>query len=265
MNTQDQATLDTLKSVKVFGVTNANDYIPGTPPNPAKVKAQQLFAALNDKVEAITGTVTNQQGGEGAFHSGTTSKAGQRQGLLDELRAINRSAGAISEAEGKPEIMDNFRMPHGNNDTVLAARANAFADSGDDAALKPKFIELGHDADFTDALRVRVENFENADDDQSSGQQTWSGATAVMGQRVREGVVIVKQLDALMNNLYKRGKARPMENREPRGARVHRESENRRACEESAVVVIRVAAREQDGGVSCFVFRRLKINSPASE
>ncbi|HEY0550855.1 MAG TPA: hypothetical protein VGF13_14725 [Verrucomicrobiae bacterium] len=48
-----------------------------------------------------------------------------------------------------------------------------------------------------------MDDFESADGDQSSGKQIRGGATAGLGQQVCEGVVIVKQLDALMNNLYK--------------------------------------------------------------
>src|SRR5689334_4248048 len=45
--------------------------------------------------------------------------------------------------------------------------------------------------------------FSEADDTQSSGQQTQVGATATFGPLLRQAMTKVKQLDAFMQNLYK--------------------------------------------------------------
>ena len=57
--------------------------------------------------------------------------------------------------------------------------------------------------DFAAALCLRVAAFSKADEDQSAGQQKRGGATAGFGPLMHDGQVIVKQLHALMNNLYK--------------------------------------------------------------
>jgi len=199
MNAREQARFDMLKRVADFGENNADDFKPA-PPATQPTKAQKLFGVVDDAIAGLADSAAGQQSGAGDYHGGTTSKSVQRDGLLAELRGINRSAAAIAAAQSKPEIMDSFRMPHGNNDTVLAAKARAFADAAE--PLKAAFIELEHPANFIEALRQRVTDFENADSAQSTGQQDQASATAGIGPKIDAGLTAVKQLDAIMNNKY---------------------------------------------------------------
>ena len=210
MNSREQARFDACKGASVFGVNNANDFKPVPPAT--KTLAQELFAALGTvadgepetKKDTVLGNlvraITDQQSGAGDFHGGTTSKSVQRDGLMAELKGINRSAAAITTAQSRPEIMDSFRMPHGTNDKEIAGRARAFADAA--VPLKAEFIALEHPANFIEALRARVGDFEKADDSQSTGLQDQSGATASIGDLIEQGLVIHKQLDAIMHNKY---------------------------------------------------------------
>jgi hypothetical protein len=211
MNDREQARYDMFKRVGDFGTEHAADFQP-VPPSTTPTTAQTLFTALGvvtDDPDTGSTTVmarikaasTGQQTASGDFHGGTTSKAVQRDGLLAEMRGIVRSAGAIAEAQGAPEIMDSFRLPHGNNDAVLAAKARAFAEAAD--PIKAKFIELEHAADFIEALLQRVADFEAADSNQNVGQENQSGATAKLGLLMQEGLTTVKQLDAIMHNKYR--------------------------------------------------------------
>ena len=50
---------------------------------------------------------------------------------------------AVAEDLKRPEIMDGFRMPHGNNDTELAGRARAFIKALGDLKLHDAFVEHG--------------------------------------------------------------------------------------------------------------------------
>ncbi len=210
MNSRELSRFDALKGSSTFGINNANDFKPLT--GTIKTKAQELFDALGTVADGEAATAKNtvlgnliraiqaQDAGAGDFHGGTTGKSVQRDGLLAVLRGFNKSAAAIASADKTPEIMDNFRMPHGMNDTVIAARARAFADAA--GPLKTKFLELEHPADFIEALRQRVVDFENADSDQNTGLQDQVGATASIDDLIDQGLVILKQLDAIMHNKY---------------------------------------------------------------
>ena len=210
MNTKDQTRFDALKGASSFGVNNASDFKPanGVP----KIKAQALFASLGivaDGEEATTKdtvlgnlvrAIKTQDSGKGDFHGGTASKSVQREGLMEVLRSWNRTAAAIATATSAPEPMENFRIPHGTNDTETVARARAFVDAVE--PLKAEFLALAHPADFVDALKQRIVDFEAAADDQSTGQQDRSGATAGISEFIGQGLVILKQLDAIMHNHY---------------------------------------------------------------
>ena len=210
MNTKDQTRFDALKGASSFGVNNASDFKPanGVP----KIKAQALFASLGivaDGEEATTKdtvlgnlvrAIKTQDSGKGDFHGGTASKSVQREGLLEVLRSWNRTAAAIATATSAPDLMENFRIPHGTNDTGTIARARAFVDAVE--PLKAEFVALAHPADFVDALKQRIADIEGAADDQSTGKQDRSGATAGISDLIERGLVILKQLDAIMHNLY---------------------------------------------------------------
>lgn len=126
MNAREQARFDMIKRVGVFGTNNGGGF-PALP----KQLVQDLTTPTTGLIDRIAKTAENQQSGLGGFHGGTTSKSVLRDALLLELRGINRTAGAIADATGHPEIMDSFRMPHGVSDTVLVAKASAMADAAD--------------------------------------------------------------------------------------------------------------------------------------
>lgn len=210
MNARELARFDALKGASSFGSNNVNDFKPAS--GTAKTKAQELFDALGTVADGEAATpkttvlgnliraILAQDAGSGDYHGGTTSKSVERDGLMAVLRGLNKTAAAIATADSTPEIMDNFRMPHGTNDTVIAARSRAFADAA--LPLKAKFLALEHPANFIEALRQRVVDFENADSEQSAGLQDQVGATANIDDLIGQGLVILKQLDAIMHNKY---------------------------------------------------------------
>jgi hypothetical protein len=208
MNDRDAARYDMFKRVGDFGVAHGALFQP-VPPATGPTKAQQLFTQLGTVDDAESGAsvmarikaaTKGQQTGAGEFHGGTTSKAVLRDGLMADLRLINRSAGAIAEAQGKPELLASFRMPYGASDEVLVARARAFAEAV--GPMKADFLALDHPADFDTALLQRVADFENADSSQNTGQQALSGASATVSAVIQEGLLIVKQLDAMVHNRF---------------------------------------------------------------
>ena len=209
MNHHDMVCLDAFKRVNDFGITNAADFAAKSTAKsskkavsnvPTPTKAQALFTELTDVITGLTGAATGQVGGGGAARSGTTLKSGQRQQLLGTMRLIHKSADAIASAQGKPEIMGNFRLTFGDNDTKLAANATAFAAAAE--PLQDSFIELGHDANFVQGLRDQVTAFNAADDSKNTGAQARSGATKSIDPLIHQGLTVLKQLDAIMHNVY---------------------------------------------------------------
>ena len=214
MNARERARFDMIKRAGDFGAANAADFTTPVPPaaavTAAQAKATALFDALNHPATGllarIAANATTQQSGSGDFHGGTTSKSVLRDALLLELRGLNRSAAAIAEEDGTPDLMDSFRMPYSVNDVTLCARARAMSQAA--APLAVKFEALGHDATFIADLEAHVTAFESADSDQNTGVETQAGATANFDALLSEALAKVKSLDAIIHNFYRSNAAK---------------------------------------------------------
>ena len=173
MDKREKARVEHVARVGQFGITNAADWTAGKPTS-AQAKAVELYAALNTPdtgyVAVLEKFETGQQAGEADFHGGTTSKSVLRQGIMLDMSDWNETAAAIATAQNKPEIMDGFRVPHGVSAETLAAKVRAIIDNA--VPLEADFIALGHDSDFIQQERDRVDAFEKAKDDKAAGLQT---------------------------------------------------------------------------------------------
>lgn len=209
MNAREQARNDALKRVGTFGTNNAADFNTPVPPSavlsPGQAQAKQLFADISmadtGLIARVAQTAEAQQAGSGEAASGATSKEVLKHALLLELKGINRTAAAIAEATENPALMDKFRMPYGVGEAVLIAKATAIADVAEGMATE--FVAYGHDADFADDLRARIEAYDGADTTKETGLQTQAGATGELEPLLKDGMKKVRQLDAFIHNFYK--------------------------------------------------------------
>ena len=214
MNAREEARFDMVKRVGTFGTKNASDFTTPVPPaaavTPGQTQAKTLFDSLSTPttglIDRIAKNAQTQQIGSGTAHGGTTSKEVLRDALLLELRGFNRTAAAIADAQNKPEIMDQFRMPYGVSDPVLVAKAKAIADAA--TPLATDFIAHGHETTFVADLQAHISSFEQAETTQSTGILTQSGATEGFSPLLREAMTAVKQLNAFMHNFYKTNAAK---------------------------------------------------------
>lgn len=203
MNAREQARFDALKRIATFGANNMSDYPAGSLPH---TLVPQLTTKDTGLLDRIAKNAQTQASGTGTARGGTTSRTVLRDALFLELKGINRTAVAIAEHQSKPEIMDKFRMPYSVSDTVLVAKSNAIADAAE--PLAADFAPYGHDATFVDDLRDHIKAFEDSETEQSTGTQTQAGATEGFDPLMKEGMTILKRLDAFMHNFYKSNAAK---------------------------------------------------------
>ncbi len=209
MNSREQAQFDMIKRVVLFGTNNIGEITSPVAPkktlSAGQTQAKQIFDDLSTDetglLAQIGKTAQSQQSGTGAARGGTSAKAMLRDELLSGLRGLNRTAAAIAEANGTPDVRKKFLMPYGVSDITLAAQANAMADAAEE--MSDEFINYHHAESFADDLRALVTAFGEADDTQGSAQQTQVGATATFGPLLRQAMTKVKQLDAFTQNFYK--------------------------------------------------------------
>ena len=209
MNAREEAKFDAIKRVVVFSTNNSTEITTAVAPKKTLSAGQTLAKQIIEDLSTdetgllaqIGKTAQTQQSGTGAARGGTSEKAMLREELLSGLRGINRTADAIADANGTPEVRKKFLMPYGKSDITLAARAEAMADAAEE--MSAEFVKYHHADTFADDLRALVKAFEEADDTQGSGQQTQVGATATFGPLLRQAMTKVKQLNAFMQNFYK--------------------------------------------------------------
>lgn len=209
MNAREQARFDMIKRVGIFGTNNSTDFTTPVPPavavTPGQTKASKLFDDLSHAdtglIARIAKNAESQQTGTGTARGGATSKTVLRDALLLELKGINRTAAAIAESKHTPDIMDQFRMPHGVGDAVLVAKASAIANAAE--SLASDFEAHGHEPTFAEDLRAHIAAFGGADTIKETGLQTQAGATEGFAPLLEEAMTKVQQLDAFMHNFYK--------------------------------------------------------------
>ena len=205
MNNRELARTTCFDNMDAFGKAKATDLADASADSvgrkKAKAKARAKFGELTILTGSIATVIAKQQSGGKSI--GTTTRGVLRDALTGDLREWNRTAAAIAEDLKRPEIMDGFRMPHGNNDTELAGIARAFIKSVADLSLHDAFVEHGLEDDFEDALSDRIEDFEDSKDTQSTAGQENSGAGDELDKLIKTGMSIRKSLDALIHNLFK--------------------------------------------------------------
>jgi hypothetical protein len=205
MNNRELARTTCFNTMDAFGKAKATDLADAATDSDGRKKAKAKARAKFGELTILTGSIAKEVAKEqsGGKSIGTTSRGVLRDALTGDLREWNRTAAAIAEDLKRPEIMDGFRMPHGNNDTELAGTARAFIKSAADLALHDAFVETGLEDDFEDALDERIDDFENSQDTQSNAGQAVSGAGDALDELIKTGMGIRKSLDALVHNLFK--------------------------------------------------------------
>jgi hypothetical protein len=208
MNAREQARFDAVQRVGTFGTNNATDFTTPVPPAVAvsagQTQAKQLFADLNTP---DTGLIADcEERGEPGIWRRHRSQWSDFQGSASQCpvpgaKRDQPPAAAIAEDKGKPDIMDNFRMPYGVGEAVLVAKATAIADVAESMAAD--FVNYGHEATFADDLRAHIAALRGADTLKETGKQVRAGGTESFEPLLKEAMKRVQQLDAFMHNFYK--------------------------------------------------------------
>ncbi len=170
------------------------------PSTAVDLKYSGSMSKLGSVVGSLGGTAAIQAGGD--FDEESGAQRVLRSEVLDALRNVNRTMAAVAEDQETPEIMDRFRMPHGDNDAVLVAKLRAFAAAIDELSLADELA--GHaNAETAASLRAMADSFETSEGEQGDALADRAGATAQIPVHLRSGKGVVKTLNAIFSNLYK--------------------------------------------------------------
>jgi hypothetical protein len=189
MNDRDRRRYEMQVRVVQFGTDNSADFT-GI--------ATAKFAELEGLVDEIEAESAQQQSGFGESAQQHEVKDTARENLRDEMSAIARTARSMEYAfDGISEL---FSFQRNLPDADLLARARAFL--LDIPNHKPNFIAYGLPALFDANLLVAADVFEGTFTFVSAATEEHVEATANIGAKIREGMIIVRTLNGIVRNVY---------------------------------------------------------------
>jgi hypothetical protein len=183
--------------VRAFGAENAARFPPAT-------LGGELFATIGAAAEELAGHAAAQVSGSSSARRGTATKAVARAALREELEMMRRTARSM--ALTTPGLDAKFRIPRNMTDQQLLATAQAFA--LDAVPLKGEFIRFGMSTDFLEDLNADIADLETALSSQQSGKSKQVMATAAIDDVLERALAAVRQLDAVVRNIFRDDPAR---------------------------------------------------------
>lgn len=192
MNDNENRRYQTFLRVQDFGEAREADFA-------ANSLGKQYFTTLANIITELADHSASKASGFGLSRQGTTTRRQARDELMEDLRAISRTARVMSD--DMPGLEEKFRLPRGRiSDQNLLALARAFAI--DAAPLAAQFIAHELRADFLADLAADIAALDEAISRQSSGVGDHVAANAAIDDAIDRGIEIVRKLDAIMKNKY---------------------------------------------------------------
>lgn len=180
---------NTFVRVRGYGTTNAADF----PPASAGGIAFKVFV---DKIPIVEASGALQESNIGK--QATASKISAAALLRLYLSKINRTARAASVDH--PEIGALFRMPNDNNYQKLIAAAMAFHTNA--TGNKEVLMEFGMPDDFLTVLQTRINDLQDATDEQGITKGSQVGATANIDAEMEAMHNALRKLRGIVPNTY---------------------------------------------------------------
>ncbi|PYS47158.1 MAG: hypothetical protein DMF68_16740 [Acidobacteria bacterium] len=184
--------LEMLIRVRLFGAAHIDVF-------PTMSRGDELLAIIDSAITEMEGHATRQESGKREAREGTSLKGIAREALREDLDAISRTARVM--ALTIPGLEDKFRRPYNVGDQTLLAVARAFAQ--DAAPLKDEFIRRGLPANFLEDLNADIEAFEASINDHAQKIGERVAATASINAPVERALNAVRELDAIVRNIFR--------------------------------------------------------------
>jgi hypothetical protein len=166
---------------------------------PAISRGGELDAQLVTVISTLRQHAATQSSSTRTSREGTRQKAVTLEELQQDLEAIQRTARAI--ALNSPGFDEKFRLPKNKGSQSWLAAARAIAEEAEPD--KQDFIRLGLPANFLEDLNEEIAEVDEIINRQ--GQATGEGvaASAAIDKAIEDGMKIVRELDAIVRNIFR--------------------------------------------------------------
>ena len=196
MKDSETRRLEMFLRVRQFGASHAGNF-------PANTRGGELLAQLNAVITELEGHTATQSAGTRAAKEGTALKAIARAALREDLEAISRTARVMSFTT--PGLDDKFRLPRNAGDQAWLAAARSF--SQDAAPLEAEFTRRGMPTNFLEDLTADIKAFEDATSKRTQKTGERIAATVAIDDAIDRGMNAVRELDAIVQNVFRDGPA----------------------------------------------------------
>ena len=189
MNDQEKRTLDTFKRVRDFDAAHADLFTLGS-------LARELFDNIGGVVDELEGHAAAESTGRSKARQGTAGKASAREGILEGLGILRRTARSMAYA--MPGIEEKFPVPHKQDGQELLNTARSALAAA--LPLKAEFLRREVPERVFQDLEADIAAYETALTGQNTGREESLTAGASIDATVGRGLDALRQLDPIVRN-----------------------------------------------------------------
>jgi hypothetical protein len=184
--------LETFIRVRQFGATHGAAF-------PADSRGKEVLDEIDSAIADMEEHSTAQDSHKLGAKQGTSLLSAARESLREDLSALHQTAHAA--ARTSPGIAEKFQMPGRLRDQELLARARNFAQEAE--ASKQEFSRRGMRPDFLAHLSADIAAFEQLIDGRAKEEGARVAATAAIDGAIEHGMEAVRELDAIVGNVFR--------------------------------------------------------------
>lgn len=170
---------------------------------PAGSPGHDLYVTVDASIKSMERLASTQALHGHAAREKTTQKKVADDALRTLMEAISRTARSMSRSF--PGIEEKFRLPSKKDGQTWLAFGRAFATEAE--PLAEEFVSRGMAPDFIDDLKARIPAVEQFSDGRARQTSDRIASTAGVGEAAEQGLESVRELDAIVRNVYKDNEA----------------------------------------------------------
>jgi len=180
------------------------DFGANHPLTPAMPTVTTLLTNLGVVLTALVDSGDDQAFGRGQFRGGAAYRQAVAAEVRSQMRPVNKIARAL-KSEQYPGVREQFLMPRSSSYGNLIAAAEAFISAV--TPIKQLFVDRGLPADFDTQLAAKKAALVAATGQKNAGHATQMAGTAGLEAKSREGMEILRELDAILSYQYRNNPA----------------------------------------------------------
>ena len=189
MNDQEKRTLDAFKRLRDFDAAHSGLFAAGS-------LARELFDAIAGVVDELEGHAAAESTGRSKARQGTAGKASAREGILEGLGILRRTARSM--AYTMPGIEEKFPVPHKQDGQELLNIARSALAAA--LPLKAEFLRREVPEQVFQDLEDDIAAYQAAITGQNTGREESLTAAASIDGAVGRGLDALRQLDPIVRN-----------------------------------------------------------------